>query len=277
MKILVSGATGFVGKHLVKKLIDEGHSVETIVRPCPKIDVLISFMQKEKFDGVIHLASLYVAQHKSEDIENLIDSNILLGTKLLEASVKSQTPWFINTSSAGAQHFENKEYSPINLYGATKQAFEDIGAYYGEVFGLDFATIELFETFGPNDTRPKILNLLIKTSKTGESLSLSPAKKILDMSYIDNVIDGYLRMMDLLSKDKNKKLNGKKFAISGEKKNLKELVRVLEKISKTKLNVNLSDEKYNPLDVMIPWKKGKKIPGWKPRISLEEGIKKTYD
>lgn len=274
MKILVSGSTGFIGKRLVKRLTDDGHIVRTIVRPCPKIDALISFMQKEKFDGVIHLASLYLARHKPGDIENLVDSNILLGTKLLEASVKSQTPWFINTSSAVAQHYKNKDYSPINLYAAAKQAFEDIAKYYIQISDINFVTLELFETFGPKDTRPKIFNLLSKASKTGETINLSPEKKILDINYIDNVTDAYAHVVELLSKNNGKSLCGKKFMVSSNQRlTLRELVSVFERTTKTKLNVNWSNKKYNFLEIMSPWKKGKKIPGWKAKISLEDGLR----
>ena len=81
MKILISGSTGFIGKNLVKKLTAQGHEIQSMVRPCPKIEVLISFMQKEKFDGVIHLASLYLAKHTPEDIENLDRFKYYLGDK----------------------------------------------------------------------------------------------------------------------------------------------------------------------------------------------------
>jgi nucleoside-diphosphate-sugar epimerase len=52
---------------------------------------------------------------------------------------------------------------------------------------------------------------------------------------------------------------------------------MFENISKTKLNINWGTKPYGKREVMVPWNKGKKIPGWKPRISLQEGIKKTLN
>jgi CDP-paratose synthetase len=170
MKILISGSTGFIGKHLVKRLLSKKYDIYAIVRNTKDSNLLgkeksfifsgdteklVSFMQKEKFDGVIHLASLFLASHKADDIKDLINSNVFLGTAILEASVKSNVKWFLNTGTFW-QHYNNKDYSPVNLYAATKQAFEDIAKYYTETSKINFATIKLSDTFGENDTRPKI-------------------------------------------------------------------------------------------------------------------------
>ncbi len=294
MRLLISGATGFIGKHLVRRLVGNGHIIFSVVRPSTDFDFLkkekikfhvfdgdadklISFMKKEKFDGVIHLASLFLAQHSSENIKELLDSNVIFPTILLEASVKSDIPWFINTGTFW-QHYDNKKYSPVNLYAATKQAFADISRYFIEISGINFVTIELSDTFGPVDTRPKIFNLLMKISKTGEALDMSPGNQILDINYIDNVIDGYVRMVDLLQSDKNKKFKGRSFAMnSDERMTLKELVGIFEKTTKNRLNINWGAKGYRPREVMIPWRKGEKIPGWKQKISIQEGINKTFN
>lgn len=290
MKILISGATGFIGKHLTEKLLENNNDVCAIVRPSTtggalnkKIKLfifdnnmsdLISFMEKEKFNGVIHLASLFLAQHKPEDIQGLVQSNVLFSAILLEASVKSNVSWFINTGTFW-QHYENKRYSPVNLYAATKQAFESIAQYYVETSAINFVTIKLCDTFGPGDTRPKILNLFSKISKTGEKLDMSPGEQLIDLSYIDNVVDGYLRMISLLSNDEKRKLGGKSFVVSaGKRVTLKKLAAIFEKVTKRKLNINWGGKEYRPREVMTPWEKGDKIPGWKPKVSIEEGIRR---
>ena len=164
---------------------------------------LIFFMQHEKFDGIIHLASLFLAGHKPEDIKGLVESNVLFGTQLLEASVKSEVPWFINTGTFW-QHYKNKKYSPVNLYAATKQAFEDIAEYYIETSPINFVTIKLSDTFGPDDTRSKVFNLWSKISRTNETLDMSPGGQIIEINYVENIVDGYMKMTELLSsKDKN--------------------------------------------------------------------------
>lgn len=291
MKILISGATGFIGTHIITRLLLEKHIVCAIVRPSTskrsfdkKVTVyefnrdtedLVTFMQQEHFDGVIHLASLFLASHTTQDVNNLVESNILFGTQIIEAAVRSGTKWFINTGTF-VQHYNNKKYSPVNLYAATKQAFESVAQYYIETSPINFVTIELFDTFGPGDTRPKIFNLLSKISTTGETLTMSPGEQVLDISYIHNVIDGYLHMVTLLSKKDARKLRGKCYALYAHKRfTLKTLVKVFEKITTKKLNIVWGGREYRPREVMIPWEKGLPIPGFKPRYSLEEGIRET--
>ncbi|MFA5997322.1 MAG: NAD(P)-dependent oxidoreductase [Candidatus Paceibacterota bacterium] len=291
MKILISGSTGFIGKHLTEKLLEKNDDVCVVIRPSTdknslnkkvrvyvfdnNVNELISYLKKEQFDGVIHLASLFLAQHKTEDIPELINSNVLLGTALLEAASKSNVTWFINTGTFW-QHYKNKKYSPVNLYAATKQAFESIAQYYIETSSINFVTIKLSDTFGPLDTRQKILNLLLKISKTGEKLDMSPGNQLIDISYIDSVIDGYLRMIDLLSKDAKRSMNGKSFVVSsGKPVSLRKLAAIFEKVSNKKLNINWGGKEYRQREVMVPWGKGVKIPGWKPGVSLEKAIRNT--
>lgn len=291
MNIVVSGATGFIGQHLVKRLLDEGHQVCMIARadsvPAPTknlsvyvfdgdIQALAAFFSPGKFDGVIHLASLFLAQHKTEDVPELIKSNVLFSSCLLEAAAKNNIPWFINTGTFW-QHYQNKDYSPVNLYAATKQAFQDIAQYYIETDQINFVTIKLSDTFGPNDIRPKLFTLWTKISKSKERLAMSAGEQVIDISFIDNVIDGYIQMITLLTEDVQRKLNGQSFAVkSNQRMSLKELAKYFEQATGTTLNIDWSTKDYRPREVMIPWENGQTIPGWQPKVPLDEGIRRTF-
>lgn len=293
MKLLISGATGFIGKNIVEKLLQENNTVYAIVRPSTNkeslnkkvtsyvfndnVDDLITFLEKEKFDGIVHLASLFLGNHKSEDTQELVQSNVLFSTCLLEAATKSNVPWFINTGTY-TQHYKNKKYSPVNLYSATKQAFEAIAQYYIETAKTIFVTIKLFDTYGPGDTRPKVITLWSNVLKTKSTLEMSPGEQIIDINYIDDVVNGYLKMITLLSKKDSRKNHGKTFVISSSKRvTLKKLASIFEKATKQKLTINWGGKPYRAREVMVPWNKGEKIPGWSPRTSIEEGIKKTLN
>lgn len=293
MKLLISGATGFIGSHLVKKLLDADVKLYAVVRGStkkkaldPRMHVyvfngdmtkLISFMEKEKFDGVIHLASLFLVNHNTSDVSDLVNSNLLFSTQLLEASVVSNIPWFINTGTF-TQHYKNKKYSPTNLYSATKEAFEVVAKYYVETSKIVFVTIKLFDTFGEGDTRPKVFSLWSKISKTKEVLDMSPGDQIIDINYVKNVADGYLQMIKILSKPKAKKISGKSYTLSsGRRMTLKKLSQLFEKVTGEKLNIKWGGRPYRDREVMVPWEKGENVPGWKPKITLEEGILATIN
>jgi nucleoside-diphosphate-sugar epimerase len=112
-------------------------------------------------DVVFHLASLFLSQHRPENVEPLIQSNLLFSTQLVEAMVNNGCKLLVNTGTSW-QHFEDAHYSPVNLYAATKQAFEVILDYYVEAKGLALISLALFDTYGPGDPRPKLFSLLRK-------------------------------------------------------------------------------------------------------------------
>jgi nucleoside-diphosphate-sugar epimerase len=162
----------------------------------------------------------------------------------------------------------------VNLYAATKQAFEDIAKYYIETSKIKFVTLKLNDTFGPNDTRPKIFNLWDKIAKTGETLDMSPGDQIIDISYIDDIVAAYERLIEIFENGEID-INGKSFALySDNRLTLKELACLYEKITNRELNINWGGRPYREREVMIPWENGEKIPGYRQNITVEEGIRR---
>jgi len=147
--ILITGATGFIGKHLVRRFSqDKRYRVIILVRENSNLNIIKDHKDKisiyeyksdyqsvenvfknNKICYVFHLAAFSCYDHKSEDISDMIDSNIKLGTFILESMQKYQCQYFINTSTYW-QNYQNNNYQPICLYAATKEAFEKIIDYY---------------------------------------------------------------------------------------------------------------------------------------------------
>ena len=134
---LVTGATGYIGSNLVRRMVYDHWQVHIVVRRGSNLEALTSVLDQivvHEHNGttknmidivsnsnpeiIFHLASLFIAQHKPEDIEGLIVSNVMFSTQIAEAAVHCNIKYLINTSSSW-QHFENKEYLPVNLYSAT--------------------------------------------------------------------------------------------------------------------------------------------------------------
>ncbi|MBI4707816.1 MAG: NAD-dependent epimerase/dehydratase family protein [Candidatus Omnitrophica bacterium] len=249
MKILITGANGFIGKHLSKKLLSNGYKICTILRnestaaemkkrginyfaDRGNTEELIEYFKKEKFDGCIHLASCFIVEHKSAEITDLINSNLLFSTRVLEASVKADINWFINTGTFW-QHYENKEYSPVNLYAATKQAFEAVIRYYLDISSINIVTLKLNDTYGPEDTRPKIFRLWRDIAESGDFMEMSPGEQLVDFLYVDDVIDAYIRMMEILKNEAAGNFRGKSYAVSsGSPVTLKELAELFSRVTK---------------------------------------------
>lgn len=231
---------------------------------------LCRFVDKDKPDIIFHLASLFLANHNTIDIEPLIMSNILFGTQLLEAVAKAKVDRLINVGTYW-QHYDNNKYNPVCLYAATKQAFTAILRYYTETTPLKATTLELYDTYGPGDTRPKLLNLLNDAARTHKTLDMSAGKQLLDMVHIEDVVDAFIITAERL-------LNGtaernETFSVcSGNPKSLRQIVAEFEKVKGLKLNIQWGKRPYRQREVMIPWNQGKKLPGWEPRIPLCKGL-----
>jgi len=293
MKILVTGATGFIGQNLVKVLLDKNYEIHTIVRLESDVSIidkranifkyngniksLIEYFKKEQFDGVIHLASLFLASHNSKNIASLVSSNVGYGMELLEGCKESNVKWFINTGTFW-QNYQSDAYNPVNLYAATKEAFESVAKYYIETSNLIFTTIKLNDTFGKNDTRNKVFNLWDKIAKTQETLEMSEGEQIIDISYIDDVVSAYEILISHLISQKAIEFKNRTFAVKAKKRfSLKELSKIFEEATGTKLNIIWGKRPYREREVMIPWKNGELIPSWKPKYTLKEAIQKTIE
>ena len=296
MKILMTGITGFIGHHLGERLVNDGHEVYAIVRPTSKINELsdnlrrnVKFLTYDKDntvldiitdlciddrrpDVVYHLATNFMNAHKFEDIQDLIQSNITFGTELLDAMVANNVYNFVNVGTM-YQHFEDADYSPVNLYAATKECFEGIIKYYAEVRNLKCIALHLFDTYGVDDNRPKIFSLLRRIADSGETLKMSPGGQLIDMVYIDDIIEAFIIAGKLLAACKYDYCDT--YGVSSTKPiPLREVVKIFESVAGKKLSIEWGGRPYRAREIMVPWKSYKLLPGWTPKVSLQEGIKK---
>lgn len=285
---LVTGATGFVGSHLVRRLVQDGWQVHIVIRPASVLpqdpefmrisahvhdgttDGMIHIVGESKPDVVFHLSSLFLAQHQSRDVESLITSNILFSTQLLEAMSAQGIRSLVNTGTSW-QHYNNEDYNPVCLYAATKQAFETILTYYTEAAGLRAATLQLYDTYGPDDRRRKLFALLRDAAETRTPLLMSPGDQLIDLVYIDDVIEAYARAAAILQ---GGEIEGHRvYAVSsGASLKLKDLVGVYSQLCGRQVPVEWGARSYRTREVMVPWNRGHALPGWQPRVGLEEGI-----
>ena len=287
---LVTGATGYIGSNLVRRLVSDHWCVHIIVRSSSNLEVLNPILDQlvvHEHDGttknmidlvadanpdiIFHLASLFIAQHKSEDIEALITSNILFSTQLAEAVAVNGVKKFINTSTSW-QHFEQSDYLPVNLYASTKQAFEDVLRYYVSSYDLKVISVVLFDTYGPNDNRSKLIPLLLGALKSHAQIEMSKGEQLIDIVYIDDVVDAYLCCAKNIRTQNESYM---RYGISSlEPLPLRTIVRLFELVFNNKLNISWGARSYRKREVMIPWNEYIKIPGWQPKHSFTSGLEK---
>jgi nucleoside-diphosphate-sugar epimerase len=285
---LVTGGTGFVGSNLCRSLVKNGWRVHIIAHDTgatllddirDQLDIHVhdgstasmsSIMAAVMPDMVFHLASLFLSEHTVQDIDRLIISNVLFGTQLLEAMAEHGVNKIVNTGTSW-QHYGNEAYSPVNLYAATKQAFEDVMCYYVEAKGIKAITLKLFDTYGPNDPRPKLFHLLEKLAHEGSSLPMSPGEQIIDLVHVTDVVAAFEIASNRLGHGLVE--SHEKYAVSsGNPMTLKEVVELFGRVFGRKLAIEWGCRPYRVREVMNLWDKGKRLPGWSQTYSLETGI-----
>lgn len=294
--VLVTGATGFIGGHLAARLADDGRPVHLVVRstsrrpldhgletrqnvhvhvlPSETADVL-QLVRSIAPETTFHVASKFVAAHAVEDIVPLVSSNVLFPTVLAEALSQVVDAVLVDVGTSW-QHFESGDaYRPVSLYAATKQACQDVLAYYADATPLRAVTLKLYDTYGPEDHRGKLLSAIAASASGGPALQLSPGEQELDLLHVDDVVDAMIHAEGLL---RGGQLEGyQRFAVkSGSPVTIRELVETFECATGTPPAVEFGARPYRPREVMTVWPATSSLPGWTPRIALDDGLASTF-
>jgi len=304
MKIIVTGGTGFIGSHLIAKLVSHNHHIILLKRSTSKLDRIATFLNRLKIYNIdnlrvlddifkdnsnigliIHLATKYIKNHSSHsEIKEMNNCNINFPTLLLNLASSHNVPYFINTGTCFEYKLkigkvsENDDISPYNYYAASKLAFEDILRFFTKDRNIKAITLKLFYPYGPMDNQkviPQIINSLI----SGNSLKLTPGEQQLNYTYIDDIISAYLKSLTYICSDR---YHGYEIFNIGNNQvfPIKNITTILEKISCKKANIIFGAIPYPPNEIMFMNcnnRKAKTILGWQPITNIVEGLTKTYN
>lgn len=234
-----------------------------------------TFLKLEKADVVIHLATLFKANHKPGDISPLLQSNITLGTHLLEWMVMSNTTNIINFSTY-ATNTNGHSYSPQNLYSATKQAFSTILTYYIYEKGLSAITLEMYDMYGPNDPRGKFIDLVLRAIKNKEKFKMSPGKQEIYCLHVMDAVSAVLLTIEQVLKNSSGEESF--FSVCSKEKatELIELVNTIEQTLDYKLEKDIGFYPYRAKEIMKVSPAHPNLPRWTPKVCLETGIKQKW-
>lgn len=288
-RALVTGATGFVGGHLARRLSAEGWEVHVIVRreaTDPLVtplgtrgtvhrhtgatDALAKSIAFARPDVVFHLASRFVADHQTSDVERLVGDNLLFGAQVLDAMRVAGVQRIVNAGSAW-QHYQNRDYSPVSLYAAIKQAFVDIIAFYVEAHAFRAVTLELTDTYGPRDTRPKLIPIMLDAEKSGRELSMVRPETRVDFVHVDDAVEAFMVAGRRLLAPGSAAHDV--FAVrSAAPVALRELFAAWNRARGTSLRAKWGERPHRARMVLEPWTQGTPLPGWAPRVALERGL-----
>ena len=289
-RALITGATGFVGGQLARKLAAEGWEVHSVVRRPPgdplvralngialahyhdgTMESLTHLVALSRPSVVFHLAARFTADHRPADVELLLRDNVLFGTQLLEAMRAASAKRIVNAGSAW-QHYQNHEYSPVSLYAASKKAFADLLLYYVEAHAIHAISLELTDTYGPGDPRRKLIPIMLDAEKAQRALSMVSGELPLNFVHVSDAVNAFIVAAKRLLADEV--AGHEVFAVrSHETVHVKNLFDIWQKARNATLTARWGEREYRPREVLDVWTQGATLPGWEPTVSLTDGLK----
>jgi nucleoside-diphosphate-sugar epimerase len=301
-RVLITGATGFIGSHLTRRLIQVGFELGIIKRrssdPWRIIDVpdkivcfdidlrnaqeVLNTVLHFKPDAIFHLASYYIGEPSSEEISLIVDTNLLGVINLLDAAKESPLKLFVNTSSCFVykenMHPMGEEagLNPVNLYGLTKLQAEEACSFYAKQYGLPIITFRLFSPYGPADHERRLIPYVIMSLLNNQKPKLTTGMQRWDFIYVEDIINAYFKLLSLpLFPKKHEILNvGTGYAVS-----VKELVTRLAQIMGKDSDLEwgtLPHRKNEVWHLCADINKIQNLLGWKPKVQMmDEGLNRT--
>lgn len=270
-RVLLTGGTGFVGSAVGPLLDRRGCEVwapgrEELSAPAER---LVERIGEFDPDVVVHLAARFLASHRASDISDLVRSNVELGAVVAEAAAEcgARLVW----TSTAWQHVGGRDYEPVSLYAATKQALADVIRYYEGVRGLQAVDLTLFDTYGPGDPRGKVVAHLLASAARGDALQMSSGNQLIDLTHVDDVAEGIVQAALADTPPRSAVLR------SGEPITVRALVALVSEVTGTDLEVQWGARPDRPREMVTDWEVGDRLPGWTPAVPLRSGLAQCWE
>ena len=303
MRILVTGGAGFIGSHLVEKLLAAGHSVailddfndfydpqikraniEKISKDVPVHHVDLrenaavrNLFHREKFDTIAHLAARAGVRPSIQHPQLYYDTNVTGTLHLLDAARATGVERFIFASSSSVYGvsktvpFSEEQHltQTISPYAATKLAAEFLCSTYSHLYKLRVVALRYFTVYGPRQRPDLAIHQFTKKIHAGQPIDqFGDGTTRRDYTYIDDIIQGTMAALTY---------NGPLFDIlnlgESETIQLKDLIEKIEKALGKKAKINQLPEQ--PGDVPLTCadiSKARKLLGYNPTTQLSEGL-----
>lgn len=309
MKILVTGGAGFIGSHLVKRLIEEEHKIVVVDNFNDYYDPLLKekrikiflkglkfkiyridisdykklerVFRENKFDKIVHLAAQAGVRYSLTHPHVYLRSNVDGTLNLLELAKKYKVKDFIYASSSSVYGgnkkilFSEKDRvdNPISLYAATKKADELMAYTYHYLYGLNCVGLRFFTVYGPWGRPDMALFKFMKNILAGKPIEVyGQGRMSRDFTYVNDIIDGILRVVDRTFKYEIFNLG------RSQPEKLMDFIKLIEKNVGKKAKKKMMG--MQPGDVRATWadvSKARRLLGYRPKVSLEEGVKEFVD
>lgn len=306
-RVLVTGADGFIGSHLVEKLIDEGADVralsyynsfnswgwlDTIEKDVlNKIQVFTGDVRDQNcvreavkgMDAVFHLAALIAIPYSYNAPESYVDTNIKGTLNILQASKDMNVERVFVTSTSevyGTAKYvpidENHPFQGQSPYSATKIGADRMAEAFYRSFNLPVTIVRPFNTYGPRQSARAVIPTIITQLLSGkEEIKLGNLSPTRDFNYVKDTVAGFVEIA------KSDKTIGEEINIASQKEiSVKDIFDEIRKQINPNAVVVTDDIRLRPENSEVDRLLGcnekiKELTAWEPKYTLEDGIKET--
>jgi dTDP-glucose 4,6-dehydratase len=307
-RVLVTGAGGFIASHLVESLVEKGASVRAFVRYNSRGDPgLLSRLDPTVYSAleviagdlrdlpavqqavkgvevVFHLGALIAIPYSYLHPAEVVGCNVLGTLNVLLAARDVGCPRLIHTSTS--EVYGTALYVPIDErhplqgqspYSASKIGADKLAESFFCAYNLPVVTVRPFNTFGPRQSARAVIPTILSQALAGKDLRLGSLATKRDFTYVSDTVDGFLRAAE------SQGLEGETFNLgSGREVTIGELVELAGRLVGRPLQVVQEAERVRPkrsevMRLLSDNSKAREVLGWQPRVSLEEGLRRTFD
>ncbi|MER2598924.1 MAG: GDP-mannose 4,6-dehydratase [Caldilineales bacterium] len=306
--VLVTGAGGFIGSHLMERLIDEGAQVRAFIRYTSRADLgLLGLLPKDKLaalevisgdlrdveavraavkgtDTIFHLGALIAIPYSYVHPREVIEVNVLGTTNVLMAARDYAVRRMVHTSTS--EVYGTARYTPIDEahplqgqspYSASKIGADKIVESFVRSFELPVATLRPFNTYGPRQSARAVIPTIITQALTLDEVRLGALTPQRDLSYVTDTVDGFVRMATHDAAIGQEVNIGADATIS-----IGELAQKILGIIGRDLPIVSDEQRMRPAgsEVLRLWadnRKAGQLIGWRPQVSLDAGLARTVE
>lgn len=286
MKIIITGATGWLGGHILSMLLAENHHVLVVKRSSTDLQSLFGrfgeleawdndensleqlFIKHLDVDCIIHAATDY--GRNSEILTRTFWVNEVFPMRLLENAIRHKVGAFLNMDTFFSDGQSRYEY--LSSYSLSKRHFREWGKQYADAGKINFINLMLFHIYGPGDGDQKFIPSMAKRCLSDEEIDLTDGQQKRDFIHVDDVVSAISLIL-------SKSVSGERYyehydVGSGSLVSIRELMEDIKKLSNSRSVLNfgvlssrkgeLQDAKADIADLCAL--------GWCPKINLEVGL-----
>jgi nucleoside-diphosphate-sugar epimerase len=306
VKVVVTGAAGFIGSHLVDRLLGDGHEVTGIdafvdfypravkednlraARDHRRFRLVEGRLQDIPLEGLLedagqvyHLAAQAgVRSSWGREFQLYTDHNVLATQRLLEAAVEAGVPRLVYASSSSV-YGDSRELPlreeaacrPLSPYGVTKLAAENLACLYERNHGLPVVSLRYFTVYGPRQRPDMAFHRFLSAARDGVPVRLfGDGKQTRDFTYVDDVVTATRRAGD----------SGRPGCVynvgGGQRRSLEDVLRTIEQVTARKLAVTRDEaQKGDMRDTFADTAAARRDLDFRPTVSLPDGLAREWD